>query len=373
MIPWAILGNPENRRVGLFQEALAAGGRPPAEVVSWRAFLADPGALERLGDGPRLLRVDSFGEDFEVERALLRLGEDDARRDPLGPSVVGARALDATTFDLGRITSPRQLQLGLGRALDALARVLAARPAWRCLNPPDDVRELFDKRRTSARFAAAGVPVPPSLPSEGPARALEERLLDQGERQVFVKLASGSSASCLGIWTLGPRPSFLTTIEVARTGWYNSLRLRRYERRARIHELVDWLLREGSQVERAIPKARVEGRYFDLRVLVVGGEPAFRVVRTSPHPITNLHLGGRRGDAAALGVGDAVWAGIEATGRAVGALYPRTLHVGVDVLVEADRRGHRVVEANAFGDLLPGLEREGLSVQGWEIEVAERG
>jgi hypothetical protein len=41
-------------------------------------------------------------------------------------------------------------------------------------------------------------------------------------------------------------------------------------------------------------------------------------------------------------------------------------------MYEAHFQGHRVLEANAFGDLLPGLRREGLSVYEWEIREALR-
>jgi hypothetical protein len=48
------------------------------------------------------------------------------------------------------------------------------------------------------------------------------------------------------------------------------------------------------------------------------------------------------------------------------------LHVGVDLMYEAGYTGHRVLEANAFGDLLPNLRRDGLSVYEWEIREALR-
>ncbi|MEO6775629.1 MAG: hypothetical protein ABI467_21890 [Kofleriaceae bacterium] len=34
---------------------------------------------------------------------------------------------------------------------------------------------------------------------------------------------------------------------------------------------------------------------------------------------------------------------------------------------EPDLVHHRVLEGNAFGDLLPNLERDGLDVYGWQI------
>jgi hypothetical protein len=46
------------------------------------------------------------------------------------------------------------------------------------------------------------------------------------------------------------------------------------------------------------------------------------------------------------------------------------LHVGIDLMYEARLDAHRILEANAFGDLLPNLERDGLSVYEWEIRAA---
>jgi hypothetical protein len=48
------------------------------------------------------------------------------------------------------------------------------------------------------------------------------------------------------------------------------------------------------------------------------------------------------------------------------------LHIGVDLLLEPGLRLHRIIEANAFGDLLPGLTSAGKSVYTWEIEAAAR-
>ncbi len=43
------------------------------------------------------------------------------------------------------------------------------------------------------------------------------------------------------------------------------------------------------------------------------------------------------------------------------------LHVGVDILFEPGLKSHRIIEGNAFGDLLPNLEKDGLDVYGWQI------
>src|SRR5262245_52951224 len=115
ILPYVIVGNPENRRVTMFQEALARQERPAAHVVRWRDLARgeDPAAL--LPAGPALVRIDSFGEDFEVTRALLARGYEDARATDawaIPPNEVAALA-----YDHGRILAPRQEHLGFVRVL----------------------------------------------------------------------------------------------------------------------------------------------------------------------------------------------------------------------------------------------------------------
>ncbi len=352
--PFVILGNPENRRISLFQAALQTQGFAPAHVVSWLEFLRDPATLD-LPIDECFFRIDSAGENFEVERALLRLG---------GGECLSASGIDALLEDRGRILCPRQQHRGFEAALGRIRLP----PGWRALNPVADVLELFDKRRTSARYAAAGIPVPESLGEINTVAQLDDAMDAQGVTTVFVKMSAGSSASCLGIYRR-PR-SFQTTIEVAKTGWYNNLRIQHVRDRGRIEELLSFLLREGAQVERAIPKAKFAGAFFDLRVLCVAGEPAFVVVRQHAHEITNLHLGGHRGDLDALRaeVPPDSWEAAMQSCRKVASLYS-ALHVGIDLMFEPGYSAHRVLEANAFGDLLPNLTRDGLNVWEWELRA----
>ena len=188
---------------------------------------------------------------------------------------------------------------------------------------------------------------------------------------MFIKLACSSSAAGLGILT--DKPMFTTTIEDTGDRWYNVRKLRRVREPAAIDRILRGLSREGLHAERAIRKARLDGVLFDCRVVVVAGEPAFTVVRHSKHPITNLHLGGWRGDLDQLkrtvpaGIFDAAMESCRQVARA-----EPVLTLGIDLLYEAGWTGHRIIEANAFGDLLPGLRREGLDVYGWQIRAAEQ-
>jgi glutathione synthase/RimK-type ligase-like ATP-grasp enzyme len=362
-----VVGNPANRRVTMFQAALAAQGHPPARIVAWRD-LAEPGAPARLlADVPagELVRIDSAGEDSAVERAFLRRGEAAARAG--GFDAIAPAALVAVPDELGRILYPRQQHLGFLAVLDELAAALPGDA--RVLPPPAAIALLFDKAATSARCRELGVPVPEALPRVTEPDELRAAMRAAGWRSVFVKLTSGSSASCLALFS--HRPGFeqvITTVEDTRTARYNTRKLRHLSGRPQIDRVLGFILGEGAHVERAVPKAKLDGRFFDLRVLVIDGEPAFVVVRCAPHPITNLHLGGQRGDLAAVRarVSPESWhramASCVALQRSTGAF-----HVGVDLMFEPDFEHHRVIEGNAFGDLLPNLERDGLDVYGWQI------
>jgi len=236
------------------------------------------------------------------------------------------------------------------------------------LDGPADIAVLFDKRLCHGVLEAVGVPVPVS-PTSGPAGAPvhgwdDVRALMAAHRmpRVFVKPAHGSSASgVLAVETAGPgRIRATTSVERDRAGrLHNSLRVRRCTTEREVAAIVDALAPDGLHIERWLPKATQGGRAADLRVVVVDGRATHAVVRTSSSPMTNLHLGGARGDLAA------VRAAVEAAGGSWGdalavceraaAAFPDTLCVGVDLLPLTGWRRFAVGEVNAFGDLLPRL------------------
>jgi hypothetical protein len=363
--PIILVGHHGHRRVTMFQAALAAQGLPAAHVVAWSDII-EHGA-RAFADLPdhAILRIDSAGEDDAVERAFVRRGEAAARAE--GAPAITAAELAAVPVELGRIIHPRQAHLGFLAVLDDIAA--AIRPTWRVMQPIAAIRDLFDKRVTARQWATRGIPIPEPLHDVRDPAQLRARMREAGWPTVFVKVASSSSAACLAIFSLRASGEHaITTVEDTGRARYNTRRLQRVTSRRGLDKLLGFLLGEGAQVERAVSKAQLAGRFFDLRVLVIDGVPAFVVVRTSSHPITNLHLGGQRGDLAVVRarVSDAAWeramASCIAVQRASGAF-----HVGVDLLFEPDFATHRVIEGNAFGDLLPNLERDGLDTYGWQI------
>ncbi|MFJ3640564.1 STM4014 family protein [Streptomyces sp. NPDC090108] len=329
-----MVGNPGSRRVALFTDAVRAAGLPGPRVVPWTEVLRTGGA--DFGS-EEIVRVDSPGEDPEVD-LLLRGAAD--------PTRVEGSARWYARF----MTALRGLRGGVR------------------LDDPGELAVMFDKRLCHGRLAAAGVPVPGS-PTSGPRGAAvhgwdDVRALMRGHRmsRLFVKPAHGSSAS--GVVAVesagGGRIRATTSVELADDGaLFNSLTVRRYERERDIAAIVDTLAPDGLHLERWLPKASQRGNAADLRVVVVDGRATHAVVRTSRSPLTNLHLGGRRGDLGevrrAVEAAGARWSDLLAVGEQAAACFPRTLCVGVDLLPAVGWRSAAVGEVNAFGDLLPRL------------------
>ncbi|TYB38868.1 STM4014 family protein [Actinomadura chibensis] len=327
---FAVVGTPGDRRPALFAAACRAAGLPEPRLVPWTDVLRGAEIVLAPGD---LLRVDSPGEDAEADALL---------RGPGPPARVGGGARWHRTFTAAL------------RRLSAAASASGAR----LLGDVDEIGTMFDKRSSHARLRAAGVPVPPALPRVDGYAALRARMAEAGLRRVFVKPAHGSSASgVVAVQTAPGRVRAVTSALMAGDLWVNSLRVRTYQAEEEVAALIDALAPDGLHVERWLPKATVGGRVFDLRVVVIGGEPTHAVVRTSRHPMTNLHLGGARGDLSAVrgALGEAGWRrAMDVCARAA-ACFPGSLMVGVDLLIGQGMRHMEVGEVNAFGDLLPGL------------------
>jgi hypothetical protein len=368
-----VVGNPGCRRVALFQEALARRGLSPATLIPYADLIAGRATLEQVVRPGTVVRLDSPGRDFEVEKALLAAGAEEA--DAEGPTRISRHAAERLPFDKGRIWYPRQWYLGFRATLRRLDGQLARCPPHVLTSPPADVELLFNKCRCQEVFARQGIPVPQGL---GPVRSyaeLRERMRQTGHRRVFVKLAHGSSASGVVAYaTAGAGQQAVTTVELVREGGelrlYNSRKIRRYHRASDVATLIDALAREGVQVEEWIPKAGFDGHVFDFRVVVIAGRARHVVVRMSRSPMTNLHLLNRRGDVAAVlaHMSPDAWEAARRTCERAAAVFPGSLHVGVDLLVAPGYRRHAVLEGNAFGDLLPDVYCDGMDT--YEAEIA---
>lgn len=96
---------------------------------------------------------------------------------------------------------------------------------------------------------------------------------------------------------------------------------------------------------------------------MIGGNARHVVVRTSRSPITNLHLGNKRGDPEAVRkqLGESKWAVALRTAETAAACFLGCHYLAVDLMVDSALRGFVVAEVNAFGDLLPGILWNGMN------------
>jgi hypothetical protein len=401
-VRFVVVGTPGDRRVTMFHAAAIRSGLPEPQLISWRDVLT--GGDVRIPAGS-LVRVDSPGEDARTDALL---------RGPGDPTRVGGGAVWYRAFRA---------------ALRRVDEAVRASPGAAPLGDIGEIAVMFDKRICHARLADAGVPVPPALRGPiGSYRDLRAQMAAMGWTRVFVKPAHGSSASgVIALQTSPSRVKAVTSVAWPGDTWrgrvsgdgvsgdgasdggasdggvsdggvseggvseggvsegavfpYNSLRVRVYEDEADVAAIVDRLAPDGLHVERWFPKASLDGRAFDLRVVVIAGTPTHVVVRTSRTPMTNLHLGGARGDLTALRerLGAGVWERAMDVCAQAAARFPRSLCAGVDLMIGTDRRSMAVAEVNAFGDLLPGLTGlpgtpgEGLDTYATQIAAVSRG
>ncbi|MBT1710702.1 STM4014 family protein [Fulvivirgaceae bacterium PWU5] len=354
-----VVCNPENRRADLFCNAARGLGLAAPQRIAYTSILENEHVLDDALGPNTLLRIESPGENFEVERRIIARGADIVHTGNAGRiSEVDARNLRP---DHGRIRFLRQWFLGFGHVLRQIQQS-AVTSGCSMLNTPDAIRLMFDKRCCQRHLQDRQIPIPRLLPELVSYHALREQIQEERGRRLFIKPSHASSASgVLAYRAQGHREEIFAPIALERVAGevklYNSLKVRRYTDRTDIRILVDFILREGAVVEEWIPKASLQGKIFDLRVVVINGRAQFTLPRLSAGPITNLHLGNQRGPVSNLRerLGsqcyDQAMHCAEAAVRSLnGAFY-----AGVDVLIPAGFGQPRVLEINAFGDLLPGL------------------
>lgn len=404
-----VIGIPGDKRTSGIQEARSDLGIPPAIIVSYAEFLQG----RSLGDlleaqkwqlsshssvysgidfntAPPLLRLESPGNSFELERALITLGAPDSkdhddslhsyadRPDPRPLRVQVAQQLQDMQ---GVLHHPSQWFRGYCRMLARLQReAKEACPDALWLNDPADIAAMTDKRQTQQILSAAGVPIPRpvgELQQPTDYASLRELMLSRRMHRVFIKLAFGSAASGVIAYQLHP----VTGAEIALTTvgvenyisrppiYYNSGTLRRYTDTVTISGIINWLYRHGAYAEQWIPKAGIKGKAFDIRQLVVLREACHAIARVSPTPITNLHLRNQRMSLTEAGLSEALQEQVQSISVNALAAFPRSGVAGIDVLVSGGSQQCFVADVNPFGDLLYDVKYRGCSTYEWEMKV----
>jgi hypothetical protein len=174
--------------------------------------------------------------------------------------------------------------------------------------------------------------------------------------RVFLKARYGSSAAGVLAFRRN-RQGQMQAISSAR--WRadeperltNVKRMCHYNQESAIRAVVNLIAAQEAYVEHWLPKPRCAAGHFDLRILTLGGQAAHCIGRASTHPMTNLHLDSQRIAPDTVLDANALHLAHTTAAQAAQAAFPRSHLIGFDVI--ARPHSATLLEANAFGDLLP--------------------
>lgn len=350
--------------MNLFQKALSRYGLCKAEEISYSQIAQ---GSRPVSAEPRMIRIDSPGRTWEIYKLFLCHGHEAAQTE--GSPFVAAQHLPEPPK--GLILHPRQWYLGFCAVLKMINTIFTD---CYSLSNTNDIALFFDKSSCHAKLSKHKIPVPPALPAVNSFEELEYWMKKHNWARVFIKLNHGYSA--MGIVALEKSKNSLqarTTVEMVHSKagcqLFNTRKLRRYKKKEEIACLIDELCRQGVIVERWIPKAGIDNRIVDLRVLIIKGEPAHMALRCSKSPITNLHLLNQRDNEHKLKqrMGEEGWNELLKTCRSVAKLFPGSYQLAVDVAITSGFDQHYILEINAFGDLLNGITCKGLNTYEYQI------
>ena len=335
-----IIGNPENRRVTEFQAASVALGESKPRCLAWDTIVREPDILTTIDAD--LVRIESPGENEIVTREMIRLGGGPA--DPL--------------LEFGEVNFLREHFRGFRKTLRRIAQT-----GLQFTIPPAEIEVMFDKWASHQRMASAGIARPESRLAPKTLEEFHAAVAQSKSGAWFLKPLHGSSASgvCAFRWK-GDQQLLISPLTFrssgTRTIFSNSLKVKTYDSAMEIEKVLAHLLPQEMILESWVPKLNLPGGAVDLRVLVIAGEARHWVVRQSQSPMTNLHLGNRRGSPEMLveRIGEDGMQAAFNLAEDAAACFPEALSCGIDILITNGRRPKALVgEVNAFGDLLPNL------------------
>jgi hypothetical protein len=361
-----VVGNPDSRRV--------RGFAADAQRLGWTVRSHSYADLARRSYSPPpsgIVRLESPAECDATFRLMLRAGiepmEAEDRR------TLSRRQIDELPLDRGEIVAPRQWYLGFREVMRTLAaRWEGATITW--MSTPASLAMTFDKIACLKCWENAGLPTAKRYDGVAIYEYLR-KVVNRRHARLFIKLRYGYSAmGAVALEWRDDRVRAITTVEtscgVGGERLFVSKKPRVLQDEAEIASLIDRLGVEGIVVEEWLPKARWKGRPFDLRVVVVRGVAYHVVGRASSSPFTNLNL-----DAARIPQEDLVellgasWGDVETLCSDSARQLSEAGMLGIDLLVRPGCREFALLEANGFGDYLPGLTVRGMST--WEVQLRQ--
>src|SRR5215204_6490251 len=131
-----LLGNPNSPRTVDFHASMAS--KFPSlmlKVVPWADLIQGKSDLRDIVRERDIVRIDSPGKDFEVERLLLRAGIDETGEMP-AHARASSQTINALRPDRGRILWPAQWYRGFCTILNHVSQQLRESPPHRLMNDP---------------------------------------------------------------------------------------------------------------------------------------------------------------------------------------------------------------------------------------------
>ncbi|MEM7182683.1 MAG: STM4014 family protein [Spirochaetota bacterium] len=369
---FAIIGNPENRRTQYFIDAVRSQGLKSPFVISWKEVLQSFSSVGPTLAKTNFLKIDSPGENFQVDKRFLRLGAKNTKY--ARSSRISQEKINEMVFDKGRVGFLYQRHLGFQACLQRLEQETKKYPKLRLFNSIKSILLMFDKIACHQYFQNKNLPVPPALYGINSYDDLQTNMRQKSWKRVFIKPCYNSSASGVIAYRIHKyKEQAITSAELVRQGnslrVYNSLKVRTYESKQDIKDLIDFFAKEGVLIEKWQTKATTEKGAFDIRVVVTGGEAKHIVVRQGQSPMTNLHLGNQRADTARIKdfLGKKIWADLLQLAEHAVSTLPGVLYVGMDIMINSRLKQCYILEANAFGDLLPNVLSNGMDTYSTQI------
>jgi hypothetical protein len=356
----AIIGVPGSRRVSAFLTDAHRAGFGRIDVVPYLDWISGRSSPPPSGT---LVRIESPSECSQTTRAILKAGI--APIEARGGIPISETDIDRLACDRGEMLHPRQWFFGFEEILTRMGAIWSdAGVRW--LSPPAAIVTAFDKLACLELWSQAGLPVPRRFPGIAAYSQLRRQISGPHAR-IMVKLRYGYSAiGAVALEWRGPLVRAITTMESSSREaprLFVTKRPRVLTSELEIASLFDRLAQEEILAEEWLPKARWNGRPFDVRAIVIRGKLHHVVGRSSASPFTNLNLDAMRipREAVERHLG-ATWNQFESLCQQAARRIPGAGVLGLDVLVRPCRRRFALLEANAFGDYLPGLMHHGRSI-----------
>ena len=343
-----VLGVAGGKRMRGLQDAAQQHGGLVLHCVDYADAMRDPTHFHALAASGMPLKIDSPGDDAWVQHQLRLRGWQTRSDEPSR----GRAALPPGPVARGELMPTRDWYTGFAQFLRALPATAAP------LAPVEDILLMTDKLACQQHLRTHGVPTPPLLGAIDSHAHLIELLDQAGVDSAFVKPRYGSSAAGVVAYRRNRRGAELavSTVHSKDGRHFNAKRMQRYTDARDIAALIDTLAADHAYAEAWVPKPRTQHGSYDFRVVTLDGEPQHRVARVNDAPMTNLHLDAQRASVDAL-LDDAGLHALLDTASAAARAFARSRMIGLDIVVRGARAW--VLEANAFGDLLPRLHWQG--------------